>query len=395
MIPHAEKRGSAHSPPRARHRGTVYLVALTTAMIVTVMGVSGLLAVRLQHRTAQLDQDMVTARLHARSAAELAMWRLLRDPDWAQLTESQRTRHEPGGPGSRLSFTYRAWDDTPLGASACVPVWIEATGVHGEARAMLTLLAEPVPASQQAHAAALHSLVPLAYWPLDEAAGSTAADRVNNRDGVYERVDRHVHDPAHCVIAAGFDGSNSYVQVPHDDAFLADSGAIVAHFRTEDVNRPQAIFSKNANDTSSGGHLTLRIDNARLVARLTSNVQSYEIQSGPIEEYRWHHVVFAFGQGGMRLYLDGELVASHAYSGGLGRSSGGTGNIEPIAIGADGYRSTTGTFDRSEDSLRGQLFDIAFFTYALSAEQVRELHQAARLDRRYRVAAMGWRDRVE
>ena len=51
---------------------------------------------------------------------------------------------------------------------------------------------------------------------------------------------------------------------------------------------------------------------------------------------QWHHAAMSFGSDGMVLYLDGEIMASKAsYKGGLGSSSGGVGNKEPLVIGGN------------------------------------------------------------
>lgn len=375
------------SRSRARCRGTVYLVALSTAMIVAVMGVSGLLAVRVQHRSAQLDTDLLAARMHARSAAELAMWHVANNADWAQLSESERSRDGfgTGGRGS-FSFTYRAWDaEHAVGASGCAPVWVEATGYQGDARAVLEVLLEPVQQSGTSHRAALLDLVPLAYWPLDEASGD-AIDRVAGRNGVYSEVTRQVHDATCCVTAAGYDGSNSTVQVAHDEALSPSSGSVVLFFRTEDINRDQGLFSKDARDFGTGGHFTLRLVNGSLVAQIGSTTQNYTATFGPLQEFQWYHVVVTFGEGGLVLYLDGQAVAFDGYTGGL------KGNGEPIAIGADLGESNSNSFDGVRDPLRGQMFDVALFNYALTSQQVEQLASDGTIERAYRVAAMGWRD---
>ena len=83
---------------------------------------------------------------------------------------------------------------------------------------------------------------------------------------------------------------------------------------------------------TTSGRLNLRLQSA-------SGDQELYSSSGSVAAGQWHHVVVTFGDAGMQLYLDGSLVDSDAYTGGLGTTSGGSGNYEPIAIGANTYAS--------------------------------------------------------
>ena len=52
--------------------------------------------------------------------------------------------------------------------------------------------------------------------------------------------------------------------------------------------------------------------------------------SAGIETGTWYRIAFSWGENGMKLHLNGHLVASDSYDGGLGKSSGGLGNREEI-----------------------------------------------------------------
>ncbi|MEX2670991.1 MAG: LamG domain-containing protein [Phycisphaeraceae bacterium] len=377
----------------ARQRGTVYLVALSTAMIVAVMGVSGLLAVRVQHRSTQLNADLIAARSHARSAAELARWHLLNDADWTTLSEAQRTREQ--GQGS-FTFSYRAAEaGGTLAADGCEAVWVDATGRQGEARTLLSIKMEPQALKPQSHGRALMTLLPAGYWPLTEAGGTAAGDDAGQQQGLYHSVELQRHDTRHCLRTAGFDGVSSVVEIPHHDLFATDGGAIVFWFKSDDIARGQGLFSKDASGLGNGGHLTIRLSSGSVVARLSSHAQTYEVGSSTLASDRWHHVAFTFGAGGMQLYVDGEQVGSHSYTGGTGWTVDGAGNAEPIAIGADASGSAAGSISGFIEPLLGQMFDVAIFNRPLSASDVQQLHDAAGLQRRYRPVSMTWRDRVD
>ena len=85
----------------------------------------------------------------------------------------------------------------------------------------------------------------------------------------------------------------------------------------------------------------------------------------------WHHVAASFGPGGMQLYVDGEHVDADDYTGGLGSTSGGAGNSEPIILGA----SNNGAKKPGETRyhFKGALDDVRVYDRALAAKEIAEL----------------------
>jgi hypothetical protein len=67
---------------RNGRRGSVYVVVLGTAMIVTIIGLATLTAVRIQHRSAEGQADFAEARLYARSGIEMGLLTIRSDPTW-------------------------------------------------------------------------------------------------------------------------------------------------------------------------------------------------------------------------------------------------------------------------------------------------------------------------
>ncbi|OPX21907.1 MAG: hypothetical protein B1H04_05865, partial [Planctomycetales bacterium 4484_123] len=70
-----------------RHRrhcrpGSAYFAVLGAAMLVTVLGLSALLAARVQNRSDQWSHDVAKSRLYALSAVHLGLLYISRDPDW-------------------------------------------------------------------------------------------------------------------------------------------------------------------------------------------------------------------------------------------------------------------------------------------------------------------------
>ena len=135
--------------------------------------------------------------------------------------------------------------------------------------------------------------------------------------------------------ATTFDGVDDVIELPHADEHLLSDGTVIFSFRADEVSSQQGLFSKDSNGSGTGGHLSCFVGSSKITVSLGSASASYFVTSDQnVQADRWHHVVFTFGGQGMKLYLDGEQVASGSYVGGLDVRSGGSGNHEPIVIGA-------------------------------------------------------------
>lgn len=73
---------NARGRRRYRRRGSSYVFFMGTAMIVTIIGLSALMAVRVQRRGAEGSNDLGAARFYAQSAIEHGFTMINQDPDW-------------------------------------------------------------------------------------------------------------------------------------------------------------------------------------------------------------------------------------------------------------------------------------------------------------------------
>ncbi len=213
---------------------------------------------------------------------------------------------------------------------------------------------------------------------LDHAGGggsgpSAALDQKAGNDGSYTGASAGADGVS--ATAAEFDGSDDYIEIPHAAAYLVDDGAVSLWFKTDQANATQGLFSKDSQGYDTGGHLHLFTEGSRVKARLQSTGASYTLQSGTIQNNTWYHAVVTFGANGFKLYLNGQLVGSNPYAGGLGTSSGGTGNHEPIVLGANAWNSGNLVATPLEHFFSGFIDDVRFYQGALSAIQVDRLFQ--------------------
>jgi Ca2+-binding RTX toxin-like protein len=85
------------------------------------------------------------------------------------------------------------------------------------------------------------------------------------------------------------------------------------------------------------------------------------------------HLVFTFGAGGMHLLVNGALVDSDPFTGGLGLGV----NLEPLVVGASsGFSTPGGTLDELQRFFAGTIDEVVVYDRALSQGQVQQLYQA-------------------
>lgn len=65
-----------------QRRGSIYIVVLGTSMLVTVIGLSALMATRIERRFTETSNDFGAARLYARAAIDMGFFWINSDPDW-------------------------------------------------------------------------------------------------------------------------------------------------------------------------------------------------------------------------------------------------------------------------------------------------------------------------
>jgi Ca2+-binding RTX toxin-like protein len=238
-----------------------------------------------------------------------------------------------------------------------------------------------VSGADDTYAAAIDAGGAIGFWRFGETSGNSAADASGNgHTGTYNGgVDLGESGFSGDIAntAAEFDGQNEYVEIAHDGAFALDSGSVTLWFNPDDLNGRQALISKDSSGYDDGGHFYIELNGNRLRARIeedgpgnsgtTHTVQSasHSVQAGV-----WQQVTFTWGPAGMKLYLDGQLVDSDGYTGGIGD------NAEPITIGAAQRSSGNGVADHLRDYFDGRIDEVAIFGDALDGDAVSALYQA-------------------
>lgn len=222
----------------------------------------------------------------------------------------------------------------------------------------------------------------IAHWKFDEGDGTTADDATGN--GHIARLVNTGWNGA--GTAVDFNGTTGYVEVDHADDFLVDQGAVALWFRTRNEILDQGIWSKDSSDYDTGGHLTIRIDydevdatGNQLVVRLQDTVGDHYLSINSIEAFTWYHVVVTFGPNGMALWINGDMRDNNNYTGGLGASSGGVGNQEPLAMGASTHSSGNMTVEDTAQHLDGLIREVRVFDRSLIASEIVDIYDISSL----------------
>ncbi|MCA9120016.1 MAG: LamG domain-containing protein [Planctomycetaceae bacterium] len=223
----------------------------------------------------------------------------------------------------------------------------------------------------------VHHLQPLAYWQFDDVSqvmlDETGRHIMLARGGVTRSPGK---TPLSSGAAAAFNGRDGYFVVRHRDEFLLEHGTIAFWVRPEDVVRPQGLVSKDASGFGDGGHLTISLANGNVKLRLQSSSESYELQCA-IDKQRWTHIACTFGGNGLQLFVNGQLVSTSEYQGGLGGNSGGTGNREPLVLGASTMTSLPASESPLTDYFQGLLDKVVVFARQLENDEVNLLAAVA------------------
>lgn len=227
--------------------------------------------------------------------------------------------------------------------------------------ALLLTLAILYPAAPaMAQQSCLNTADLLAWWRAD---GSTA-DATGVRHGTFVGTERYEAGPS--GRAFSFDGA-SYVAVPHDAAFTGNSGVTVAAWikRGPQFGYYGPIAKMPGVDDASGFSLEMLGETVIFGAAVEENEfhgGGWGIVNGPVVPANvWSHVAGSYDGAYLRIYLNGQLVASEHLPGRMRPAAG------PLHIGHDpynDYRFVTGPID-----------DVVVFGSALYDDDVRLLYE--------------------
>ncbi len=107
---------------------------LGTAMLVTVIGLSSLMLVRVQRRGAETANDLTSARFCAQAAIEYGFARINADPDWRTTLGSGTWATNQAIGSGYFDLAATIDDDGDAQGISNDPLVLTGTGVSGQAR---------------------------------------------------------------------------------------------------------------------------------------------------------------------------------------------------------------------------------------------------------------------
>ncbi|MFC1421266.1 LamG-like jellyroll fold domain-containing protein [Streptacidiphilus cavernicola] len=230
---------------------------------------------------------------------------------------------------------------------------------------------------------------PTGYWPLDDTSGNQAADMVSSiaaqqNQGHYTNTTGGVPGPwtSGSTTATGFDGTDSYVQLPPTVAPTGSSASVEVWFKT---TSPGVLYSYQSFPLGAGHTIANFADSWNpalyigtdhlLHGQLMPGEGPGVVSSGTPMDGKWHMAALVVSGGSQQLYLDGQpsgtpktstdgflpAKSSYVYLG------AGTDDMmfgQPVPTDASGH-------------FNGALTDFASYDYALTPSAVAGHYSAA------------------
>ena len=163
-----------------------------------------------------------------------------------------------------------------------------------------------------------------------------------------------------------FNGVDDRQVIEHGAAWSLANGTISFSFNAHKLEGVQGLMSKDAMSFGDGGHLSLWLEDDQLVARFQGTDASYVLKTDPgsIAANAETHVAMTFGDGGVKLYVDGNLAGANGFNGTLIE------NQEPIVLGGRAVFSSEQSADVVTNFFKGTIGQINLHTTALNEQEI-------------------------
>ncbi len=141
----------------SQRRGSMYVAVIGCSLVITVIGVSALLAARVERRAAEGTSDFSVARLYARAAIEKGMYTILSNSAWRSTKVSGVWDNNQTFADGTYSLSVIDPIDGDLSDLKSEPVVLTGTGVLRNATYILEATAMGIPTPLSALGTCLHT----------------------------------------------------------------------------------------------------------------------------------------------------------------------------------------------------------------------------------------------
>jgi len=163
-----------------------------------------------------------------------------------------------------------------------------------------------------------------------------------------------------------FDGSDDYMTIAQDPTLNVDHVTLAAWINLDSYKDDQRIISKETGTTwpySSYSLMVSDTDEQYLQFRIGIDTTRYMVTSpGVVPLHTWQHVAATYDGSTLRLYINGQEVATNAVTGVI------TDTNNPLYIGNSQF------YDRGLD---GKVDEVKVYNYALSATELLDLYNSS------------------
>ncbi|MCP5092993.1 MAG: DNRLRE domain-containing protein, partial [Gammaproteobacteria bacterium] len=204
--------------------------------------------------------------------------------------------------------------------------------------------------------AGANPMAPIAHWKLDETSGTTAVDSVGGHDGALANGPTWTAGTIDGALE--FDGSNDYVNVPHDDTLSLTSWSISAWLYPTGLGGWQSILFKGTQNNNVNYYLGTNDDEIDF-GFYNGSWEMMTTSSVSLSNGQWYQVVVTFDNTSDegKAYLNGTLVLTES----TGNTT--TPNTDALTIGRDQWG----------EYWDGLLDDVRLYDRVLTASEITDL----------------------
>ncbi|MBI1840687.1 MAG: CotH kinase family protein, partial [Verrucomicrobia bacterium] len=261
----------------------------------------------------------------------------------------------PADPSQGLTWIERGYDDAS---------WRTATGGVGYYLSALDKVPQPGLLAQLA-----------GYWKMDETKGTNFSDASPNANqgqmiGYPASVNpwtNGIVDGAARFRGASYRAAGRVPNYPKAAHALSASAWVLA-----DGRNTWGTIAKNWSSTGGQFHFGLHETAGDLDVFINTSAGAFNVREGaPIPTGAWQHVAFTADGAILKLFRNGQLVGSGAYSGDFLANG-----VSALGIGAKLNDAATATDSLAPGQWNGRLDEIAIWNRALADSEVQAIHWA-------------------
>jgi concanavalin A-like lectin/glucanase superfamily protein/Big-like domain-containing protein/purple acid phosphatase-like protein len=208
----------------------------------------------------------------------------------------------------------------------------------------------------------------VAYWKLDDGSGNKAAD-ASGKANTGTLQNGPLWTSGRKGGGLSLDGVNDFVRVPHTADLDAYPLTVTAWFKTSTTTGVRGLVNKYVANSYNGYQLFF--DTGSLCAWYLRSTSSYvydgtgcTMKTPGYNDGRWHQATLVVDASGGKLYVDGALKASRAWTG----TAGATSTTQEIHLGH--YPKAFG----GKEYLNSGLDEVQIYNRAFTALEVQQLY---------------------